>query len=249
MRDFQRFVFLIPCWILPSMLPELYAASEGLTKQSIGTTVSANQEDVKSCYAAVAQRVPGLSGKFRLEIKVSRSGKVETVKVKDSTLPIADVEKCVESKVKKWTFAAPLSNQPSSFSYPFAFGAASSGKTESSPLPGAPQTVNDSQPYKGKIFKKSNRAIEDPFTLQEMAQNPLIKAKADNCENTRVLLEKCSDLDDKDRVVCSAMIDSPPRKPATTDWAMIDHPDAYRIVSGVYFLGYWHVACQFVKGL
>ncbi|RZA17366.1 MAG: TonB family protein [Proteobacteria bacterium] len=246
MRDFQRIILLFTCWFSTSTLQ---AASEGLTKQSIGATVSANQEEVRACYTAVAQRVPGLSGKFRMEIKVGKNGKVETAKVKDSTITVPDVEKCVESKVKKWTFVAPLPNQPNIFSYPFVFGVAASTKAETQPLPGAPQTMNDSQPYKGKIFKKSNRAIEDPFTLQDMAQNPLIKAKADNCENTRVLIEKCSELEDKDRVVCSAMIDSPPKKPATTDWVMIDHPDAFRIVSGVYFLGYWHVACQFVKGL
>ena len=82
-----------------------------------------------------------------------------------------------------------------------------------------------------------------------MAQNPSIKAKADNCENIRVLKERCGGLENKDRVVCSGMIESPPRKPSTPDWTMITHPDAFRIVSGVYFLGYWHVACEHVNAL
>ncbi len=228
----------------------LYAESEGLTKKSIQAVVNAKQEEIRSCYEAASVKSPNLYGKFRIEIKVGKNGKVESTKVKDSSFANSDIELCVESRLKNWIFPAPLASQPSNFSYPFAFGnEAVNSKNTSTPLPGSPQTVNDSQVYRGRVFKKSNRPIEDPKVFQLMANNAAIKIKGENCENTRVLKERCEEADPKDRIACSSMIESAPRKPNTNDWVMIDHPDAFRIVSGVYFLGYWHVACEFLQKL
>lgn len=238
------------CLCLLYSFPSVIAApkSEGLTKKNIQTVVTANEQQVQSCYAGA--RRPELPGKFRVEIKVSKTGKVETAKVRDSTFTTAEVMRCIENAVKKWTFMAPLPHQPSTFSYPFTVGPQTAAeKPTSEPPIGAPQTVGDAQTYKGRVYKKSNRAIEDPKILAKLAQNPNIKAKADSCENIKVLKARCEDLQDRDRVVCSSLTDSAPRKPQTEDWKLIEHPDTFRIVSGVYFLGYWHVSCEFVKKL
>ncbi len=226
------------------------AESEGLTKRTIQAVVNAKQDEVRTCYEVASSKLPTLSGKFRVEIKVGKTGKVESTKVKDSTLPNGELESCLENHMKRWIFPAPLASQPSNFSYPFSFGSEGAGsKSSNTPLPGSPQTANDSQVYRGRVFKKSNRPIEDPKVFQLMANNSAIKVKGENCENTRVLKERCEDADEKDRIVCSSMIESAPKKPSTPDWVMIDHPDAFRIVSGVYFLGYWHVACEHVQKL
>lgn len=246
----MRFRYLLSPISFVLTASPLIGASEGLSKKTIEGVVTANQDQVHLCYQRASTKIPGLSGKFRVEIRVSKSGSVESTKVRDSNFSSPAVESCVEGKIKSWTFVAPLPNQPNSFSLPFSFGSGQrTSKSVTQVAAGAPQTINDSQIYKGHVFKKSNRAIEDPKVLEAMAKNSDIKAKADNCENIRVLKEKCEDLEDKNRVVCSGLIESAPRKPSTSDWTMIVHPDAFRIVSGVYFLGYWHVACKHVKDL
>lgn len=237
--------------LILSLLPtSLTAHSEGLTKTTIQAVVSANQSETQSCFEVAHAKNPALNGKFRLEIKVGKTGKVEGVKVKDSTFSSAEVETCVENHVRKWAFPSPLEKQKTTFSYPFSFGAdlqAAKPGTVGVPLPGSPQTANDAQVYKGRVFKKSNRPIEDPKVFQVMANNTNIKIKGENCENTRILKERCDDQPKEDRIVCSSMIESAPRKPATKDWTLIEHPDGFRIVSGVYFLGYWHVACEHIQ--
>ncbi len=85
--------------------------------------------------------------------------------------------------------------------------------------------------------------MTDVAKMQEMTENPLVKAIASGCDNIQSLKAKCEGLDVKDRVVCSAMTDSAPKKPFTPDWLLVDHPAAFRIESGTYFMGYWHISC------
>lgn len=224
--------------------------SEGLTKKNITSVVTANQEAVESCYAST--RRPDLPGKFRVEIKVSKTGVVESARVRDSTFTTSSVISCIENAIKKWTFVAPLPKQPRSFSYPFRFGPdlpGSSAQHSVEPPMGSPLVHGDAQVFKGRTYRKSNRAIEDPKVLARLAGNSNIKVKAENCENLKVLKDRCTEFSDTDRVVCSSLTENAPRKPLSEDWKLIEHPSTFRIASGVYFLGYWHIACEFVNQL
>ncbi|MBC7659690.1 MAG: AgmX/PglI C-terminal domain-containing protein [Chitinophagaceae bacterium] len=208
--------------------------AQGLSKAEVQKVVQSHKEQVRSCYEALAKKTPDAPGKLRLEIKVKRNGLVESQKTVENTFNDINFSGCVENRVHDWVFPAPLPNQPSTFSYPFLFGSDEA----------LPDTENDAQVYRGRIFKKSNKPIIDVDRLQKMAHNKAIKAVAGNCENLKTMKEKCNSLAPKDRVVCSGLTSSAPKKPFTPDWLMIDHPDSFRIESSAYFVGYWHLSCE-----
>ncbi|RYZ57704.1 MAG: energy transducer TonB [Proteobacteria bacterium] len=217
--------------------------AEGLSKDGIQKVVKANTDQVRTCYEQFTKRTPSIVGKIRLEIKVDTEGRVLSTKTADNSFADNNIATCVESKVKRWRFPQPLPTDPATFSYPFTFGneaevaAAQASATTAS-------SSSDGRVYKGRTFKKSNRPIDDVELLQKMANNPSIKAIGRSCDNLKVLRESCEKLEVKDRVACSAMTDFAPKKPFTPDWLLIEHPDAFRIESGTYFMGYWHISCE-----
>ncbi|MBC7531061.1 MAG: AgmX/PglI C-terminal domain-containing protein [Oligoflexus sp.] len=228
-----------------SLLFMLFSATplfgQNLTKDEIQKVVRSNTDQVRSCYEQFTKRTPGLAGKIRMEIKLDKDGHVESSKAADSSFEKPEIAQCIEGKVKRWHFPAPGPTDRKTFSYPFSFG------TEGeAPVAIAPTIIStdDARVYKGRVFKRSNRPITDIAKLQEMTGNTLIKAVSASCDNIKLLKKKCEDLEAKNRVVCPAMTDSAPKKPFTPDWLLIEHPDAFRIESGTYFMGYWHISCE-----
>jgi hypothetical protein len=215
---------------------------QGLSKDGVQKVVKTNTDQVRSCYEQFTTRTPNIAGKIRLEIKVDSEGRVLSTKVSDNSFADNNIAGCVEAKVKRWRFPAPLPSDPTTFSYPFTFGNEAEAAAQAQATPSS--TSSDGRIYKGRTFKKSNRAIEDVAIMQKMASDPAIKAIGKGCDNLKVLKDSCQKLELKDRVACSAMTDFAPKKPFTPDWLMVEHPDAFRIESGTYFMGYWHISCE-----
>lgn len=217
--------------------------AEGLSKDGIQKVVKANTDQVRTCYEQFTKRTPSIVGKIRLEIKVDAEGRVLSTKVADNSFADNNIAGCVESKVKRWRFPAPLPSDPVTFSYPFSFGNEAVA-AEAQATATTASSTSDARVYKGRTFKKSNRPIDDVELLQKMGGNTSIKAVGKSCDNLKVLRDSCEKLEPKDRVACSAMTDFAPKKPFTPDWLLIEHPDAFRIESGTYFMGYWHISCE-----
>jgi hypothetical protein len=82
-------------------------ASGGLSREQILKVVMSHAAAIQFCYEKELQRFPHLSGKVLLGWKVNLDGRVETVKVENSTLGNASAESCMARQVKNWQFPRP----------------------------------------------------------------------------------------------------------------------------------------------
>jgi hypothetical protein len=81
--------------------------SGGLSKEQILKVVMSHAAAIQFCYEKELQRFPHLSGKVLLGWKVNLDGRVDSVKVENSTLGNPSAESCMSRQVKNWQFPRP----------------------------------------------------------------------------------------------------------------------------------------------
>jgi hypothetical protein len=82
-------------------------ASGGLSREQILKVVMSHAAAIQFCYEKELQRFPHLSGKVLLGWKVNLDGRVDSVKVENTTLGNASAESCMARQVKNWQFPRP----------------------------------------------------------------------------------------------------------------------------------------------
>ncbi len=81
--------------------------SGGLSREQILKVVMSHAAAIQFCYEKELQRFPHLSGKVLLGWKVDLDGRVESVKVDNTTLGNPSAESCMARQVKNWQFPRP----------------------------------------------------------------------------------------------------------------------------------------------
>ena len=90
-----------------------------LDPEVVRKTVRSKSKDLKACYAKGLVSSAELSGKLTMEFVVDKKGKMDSVKVKSSTLNNAAVESCATTTIEGWTFDAPEDGKKVKIRYSF----------------------------------------------------------------------------------------------------------------------------------
>lgn len=87
----------------------------------ISTAMRKRKADFSACYDAQARRDRTLAGRVVLRFTVRGNGRVSNVKVRETTLNNAKVERCMVKVGETLTFPAEAGRAPTRVFYPFAF--------------------------------------------------------------------------------------------------------------------------------
>jgi hypothetical protein len=91
----------------------------GLSREQVAKVVMSHKAAIQFCYEKELQRFPHLQGTVRIAWKISVDGRVETVRVDNSSLGNPSAESCMSRQVKAWQF--PKSDGTTNVVYPFIF--------------------------------------------------------------------------------------------------------------------------------
>lgn len=79
----------------------------GLDPEVVKKGVRSNAKPLRECYAKGLVAAPELGGKLTVDFVIDKKGKVESAKVKSTTLSNPAVETCFTDAIGAWTFDAP----------------------------------------------------------------------------------------------------------------------------------------------
>jgi hypothetical protein len=92
-----------------------------LDKELIRKVIEQHKAQIRYCYEKELVRTPGLFGKINMEWVITGDGTVRDAKAKESTMNNAEVDRCIESKVRTWVFPKPKGGGIVIVRYPFVF--------------------------------------------------------------------------------------------------------------------------------
>ncbi len=91
----------------------------GLDADVIAAVIKRYLPQIQHCYETQLVRTPDLKGKVLVGFQIIADGSVKNPLVLESSLKNKPVEKCILSKVKKWTFPKPKGGGVVGVKYPF----------------------------------------------------------------------------------------------------------------------------------
>lgn len=109
-----------------SRLPPRSISQEGgsLSRDAILKVVMAGLGDVQRCYERALMSTPGLQGKVVFDWVIAPSGRVQSTRVRSSTMSSQAVTTCISGVIKGWQFPQPQGGSVK-VTYPFIFKASS----------------------------------------------------------------------------------------------------------------------------
>ncbi len=107
-----------------SRLPPRTIGQEGgsLSRDAILKVVMAGLGDVQRCYERALMSSPGLQGKVVFDWVIATSGRVQSTRVRSSTMSSQAVTTCISNVIKGWQFPQPQGGSVK-VTYPFIFKA------------------------------------------------------------------------------------------------------------------------------
>lgn len=96
-------------------------------REVIGKVIGKNARQVLACYEAELVRTPDLAGKLAVRFTIEPTGKVGDLEITESTLVNPAIERCVESRIKRWRFPEPKGGGLCIVNYPWIFQQAGDG--------------------------------------------------------------------------------------------------------------------------
>ena len=119
-----------------------------LSPERIRDAVGVHLSDVQSCVQMAAPAKQTMSGQVTIKWKITAAGGVETASLESSTVKDPEIEQCILTLVKSWTFPAPQGGSVVT-TYPFAIRA--------NP-PDSPASAGTTAEIKGSLSKYQIRA-------------------------------------------------------------------------------------------
>ncbi len=98
-----------------------YSVIGGLTAAQVEEAVANHWSQVRSCYETALGRKSGIQGKMLLSFIIGKTGKVDGIRIAESTIADNKLENCLVHQVRNWIFPTPTSEDHVSVSYPFVF--------------------------------------------------------------------------------------------------------------------------------
>ncbi|RME18533.1 MAG: TonB family protein [Bdellovibrio sp.] len=91
----------------------------GLDRDQIDAVVRKNINQIRYCYEKGLQTNTHLNGRVAVRFIINPQGRVKTARVSYSSLRFPQVERCILSKLRKWTFPKPYGGVNVRVTYPF----------------------------------------------------------------------------------------------------------------------------------
>ncbi len=91
-----------------------------LSKEAIRRVIHRHRNEVKFCYEQGLQSRPDLEGRVSMRFMIAPSGAVQFAGVQNSSLGNQQVESCVTTAVRRWTFPQPEGGGSVMVTYPFS---------------------------------------------------------------------------------------------------------------------------------
>jgi hypothetical protein len=96
------------------------SVSDGLSKEIVQRVVRAHQGGIKYCYETELMRQPRLAGKIVAQWRIDLDGKVQSARIRTTTMNSTAVEACLVRQIGRWRFPKPAGTLVD-VSYPFLF--------------------------------------------------------------------------------------------------------------------------------
>jgi hypothetical protein len=96
------------------------SVSDGLSKDIVQRVVRAHQGGVKYCYETELMRQPKLGGKIVVSWRIDLEGKVQSARIRTTSMNNTAVESCLVRQIGRWRFPKPAGTMVD-VSYPFLF--------------------------------------------------------------------------------------------------------------------------------
>lgn len=93
----------------------------GMDRETVRRYIQTKMDQIRWCYQQELQKYPDLAGEIRMQWTILPTGFASGVKVDDSTIRKAAVERCVTERIVKWRFPAPKGGNPVQVFYSFIF--------------------------------------------------------------------------------------------------------------------------------
>jgi len=101
-----------------------------LSKEIIGKVIRRHWNEIKYCYETELNKNPNLYGKVSVSFTIDGTGAVSDANVGETTMNNQNVENCMLTRVKRWTFPEPKGGGQVFVTYPWVFKAAGSDDSE-----------------------------------------------------------------------------------------------------------------------
>ncbi len=96
----------------------------GLDKDVIMKVIKRHQNEIKFCFEQELQKNPALAGKVAVAWTIDPSGAVSEANVSESSMGNANVESCIEQRIRRWKFPEPQGGGVVNVTFPWIFKAA-----------------------------------------------------------------------------------------------------------------------------
>jgi len=96
------------------------SVSDGLSKEIVQRVVRAHQGGIKYCYETELMRQPRLAGKIVAQWRIDLDGKVQSARIRTTSMNSTAVEACLVRQIGRWRFPKPAGTLVD-VSYPFLF--------------------------------------------------------------------------------------------------------------------------------
>lgn len=104
---------------VPTLRPGTPTTVGGLSKEQVRRVVRLNISQVRFCYEQELNARPDLAGRVAVQFIIKPEGDVQSTQVAQSSLRSSEVEQCVTTAVRRWSF--PQSPGITVVTYPFQF--------------------------------------------------------------------------------------------------------------------------------
>jgi TonB family protein len=105
----------------PTVVPGTGGVTGGLDMAIIRRVITEHRREIVACYESALQRNPELEGRVVIEWVIAPDGAVAAAKVANTTLNNADVEACMQRRVRQWRFPEPKGGVTARVNFPWVF--------------------------------------------------------------------------------------------------------------------------------
>jgi TonB family protein len=86
--------------------------------------IKRHQNEIKFCYEQELQKNPALAGKVAVAWTIDATGGVSEANISESSISNANVESCIEQRIRRWKFPEPQGGGVVNVTFPWIFKAA-----------------------------------------------------------------------------------------------------------------------------
>ncbi len=95
----------------------------GISRKMIRHVVRSHLDELRACYNRGLLRDPNLSGRVETQFVIGPNGEVTAAVVTGGSLVEGEVRRCIQRSIRRWTFPAARTHEPTRVHYPFTFSA------------------------------------------------------------------------------------------------------------------------------